>query len=65
MQIQLNGKPEMTSARTLAELVEAKQLDPSGLVVEHNGIIVKQAQWDGIELQAADTIELLSFVGGG
>ena len=65
MQIRINGKREMTSVRTLAELVDAKQLDPSGLVVEHNGVIIKQAQWDGIELQAADTIELLSFVGGG
>ncbi len=65
MQIQINGKPEATEARTLAELVKAKQLDPTGLVVEHNGVIIKQAQWDGIELKAADTIELLGFVGGG
>jgi sulfur carrier protein len=65
MHIILNGQKENFAAGTIAELVRSKGLEPDRLVVEHNLNIVKQDQWPHIRLQEGDTLELLSFVGGG
>ena len=65
MKVQINGKPEAIEPCTLDELVALRQMDPAGLVVEHNQTIVKQEMWPTIRLQDGDTLELLSFVGGG
>jgi thiamine biosynthesis protein ThiS len=65
MQIEINGQMEEIAPCTIAALVRQKGLKPEALVVEHNLNIVKQDQWSRIELQAGDTLELLSFVGGG
>jgi sulfur carrier protein len=65
MQIQLNGRPETLEACTIAELVDLKGLRPDRLVVEYNRDIVGQDRWASIRLKDGDTLELLSFVGGG
>ena len=65
MQIRINGKTEEITPCTIAQLVHQRGLNPQSLVVEHNQNIVKQDQWPEIELTEGDTLELLSFVGGG
>lgn len=65
MKIIVNGKKEKLKVSTITELVEEKELDKSGLVVEHNGKIIKQEKWSKNKLQDGDKLELLSFVGGG
>ena len=65
MKIRLNGKMLETNAPDIHELVSAQNLDPSSLVVEHNHTLVRQTAWAETRLQEGDTIELLSFVGGG
>jgi thiamine biosynthesis protein ThiS len=35
------------------------------MVVEHNGRVIAQDQWDRTPLCQGDRLELLSFVGGG
>jgi sulfur carrier protein len=65
MQLTINGREEEIMARTIAELVHQKGLDADRLVVEHNMNIVKQDQWRYVQLREGDTLELLSFVGGG
>ena len=65
MQIKINGKTEEITPCTIAQLVNHRGLTPQSLVVEHNLNIVKQDQWPEIELTEGDTLELLSFVGGG
>ena len=40
-------------------------LDPSHVAVERNGEIVPRATFDATTLQAADTLEIVTFVGGG
>jgi thiamine biosynthesis protein ThiS len=65
MEITINGKTEDMEARTLADLVRMRAVDPSGLVIEHNLRIVRQAHWAVTPLAEGDTVELLSFVGGG
>jgi thiamine biosynthesis protein ThiS len=65
MKIRLNGDETHTQALDLFALVKARNLDPSSLVIEHNHTLVRQTSWAETRLKEGDTIELLSFVGGG
>ncbi len=65
MKIRLNGEMLKIVAPDIQALVTARNLDPSSLVVEHNHTLVRQAAWSRTRLQEGDTVELLTFVGGG
>lgn len=65
MQLKVNGKYETGEPCSIADYVQAKGLNPTSLVVEYNHKIIKQDQWDAVQLKDNDTLELLSFVGGG
>lgn len=65
MQINLNGKNMESNCRTLMDLVQEQRLDITSLVAELNFKIIKQAEWNDTLIKEGDTIELLSFVGGG
>lgn len=65
MKIILNGRITQTRARTLLDLVSEQRFDPGSLVVEVNHDVVRQEKWKDIRLKDDDSIELLSFVGGG
>lgn len=65
MQIHINGQVEKTDVKCLDALVKELELTSDNLVIEHNNQIIKQEKWLTTLLQQDDTIELLSFVGGG
>jgi sulfur carrier protein len=65
MEILINGKREVCTSRTIAELLAKKGIPSDALVVELNGSIIKQGQWPNIMLKDNDILELLNFVGGG
>ncbi|WP_155319735.1 sulfur carrier protein ThiS [Desulfosarcina alkanivorans] len=66
MDIQLNGRrTSVATGTTIGDLIRAKDLDPTTVVVERNLAIVASADWDRITLQGNDTLEILRFVGGG
>ena len=65
MEIIVNGQKETTLPCSIAEFVANKGLAPGALVVELNQQIIKQQQWQAIQLKEDDRLELLSFVGGG
>ncbi len=65
MEVTINGTVESIVPCTIEQLVQQKGLRGDGLVVEHNFTIVKQSQWAGTRIAEGDTLELLSFVGGG
>ena len=65
MELIVNGQQETCPSCTIAELVARKGLATGPLVVELNQNIIKQEQWQAIQLKAGDRLELLSFVGGG
>jgi sulfur carrier protein len=65
MNITVNGKPESVPSESISAYIRAKGMDPKALVVEHNGRVVAQEQWDTTLLSQGDRLELLSFVGGG
>ena len=66
MIITINGKPENVKMQSnITELILSKGLCMSNLVVEHNSRILPKHQWQDIILKENDTIEIVSFVGGG
>ena len=66
MHIMINGqKKEIFAAQNLREIVGRFSSNPAALIAEVNGTIVKKAQWDAVSVNDGDTIELVSFVGGG
>ena len=66
MHIVINGqKKEIFTAQNLLEIVGQFSSNPAALIAEVNGAIVKKAQWDAVSVNDGDTIELVSFVGGG
>lgn len=65
MKVTVNGQEESLEPCTIETFVAAKGLVSDSLVVELNREIIKQPQWSGVQLKEGDTLELLSFVGGG
>ena len=62
----LNGKQESVEKPvSLDALVAAKGLCPEKIVVEHNFSIIAREDWSKITIKDRDTIEIISFVGGG
>jgi len=66
MKIQINGKdqdlPENTSLKTAIQNIRP---DCQRVIAELNGQIVKRDVWEETSLSNGDSLELVSFVGGG
>ena len=66
MHITVNGqKKKISPSQNLREVIGLFSKSPAVLIAEVNGTIVKKAQWDAVSVNDGDTIELVSFVGGG
>lgn len=66
MQIQVNGEGrELPAGATVADLLAALGLAEKRLAVEHNGEIIRRADFAQIRLQADDRIEIVHAIGGG
>ncbi len=66
MIIKINGKDHVVEERlNLLELIISKKLAPEHVVLEHNLAIVPKEEWENVSLQENDSLEIVSFVGGG
>jgi sulfur carrier protein len=66
MTIIVNGVPTAIEAGTsVAALVRRQVCDPAAVVVEVNRRIVPRRTWEAAVLDENDTVEIVSFVGGG
>ena len=63
--VKINGKQMDMVGKTLAAYLASTHYDPKRIAVERNGEIVPKSQYAGIVLQDGDTVEVVSFVGGG
>lgn len=61
----INGEQVDVAGKTLAEYIASTNYDPKRIAVEINGDIVPKAKYDETILYDEDTIEVVSFVGGG
>lgn len=66
MILKINGKEEnIEMPGNLLQLIKAKGLQPERIVVEYNRHIASRDAWETIALSNHDTLEIISFVGGG
>lgn len=62
----VNGQPvPIESGRSLLDFLAGEGFDVQTVVVELNGAIVPKATHASVILADADTLEIVSFVGGG
>lgn len=65
MQITLNGESVSTAALSLREMIIEQGFEPDAVIAEVNFELIKRERWQQCLLREGDTVELLSFVGGG
>lgn len=64
--VTVNGEDRTFGAgTTVADLLDALDLHPRMVVVEHNREILDRERYGRTELSDGDTLELVHFVGGG
>lgn len=66
MQLIINGKTtQVSDVRTVGDLIRFRGLQTTLVAVEHNGSIVRRAEFDSHEVTEGDKLEIVHFVGGG
>ncbi len=66
MNITLNGeKKEVPDGMTVRGLLGFLKIEPGRVAVELNENIVKKAQYEGTMIRDGDSLEVVSFMGGG
>lgn len=63
--VRINGEELDIAGKTLAEYLATTSYDPKRIAVERNGDIVPKAQYGETILTDSDSVEIVSFVGGG
>lgn len=65
MQIKLNGEAINTESSNILELLKEYSIETKSVAVAVNLEIIKQEYWSSYKMQENDTIECLTFMGGG
>lgn len=66
IRITVNGNPiQLDSAETVSEFLESRGYKLTRIAVELNGEILPKSAYPSTTLTEADTMEVVSFVGGG
>ena len=63
--VKVNGVEMDIVGKTVAEYLSTTNYDPKRIAVERNGDIVFKSQYDATVLEDGDSLEIVSFVGGG
>ncbi len=61
----INGEQRDVAGRTLTEVLTEADYDLQRIAVERNGEIVPRAQYGETVLAEGDSLEVVSFMGGG
>jgi sulfur carrier protein len=66
MKIRINGdEHDVPDGWTVADLLAARSLSSPRVAVERNGRVVPRAAHAATRLEDADSVEIVSFLGGG
>lgn len=66
MTIRLNGDAhELAGPLSIGALLAALGIDPRGVAVEHNLVVLKRDAYESTTINDGDEIEVVNFVGGG
>ena len=63
--VKVNGEPKDIAGKTVAEYLAATDYDIKRIAAELNGDILPKAAYADTLLSEGDSIEIVSFVGGG
>lgn len=63
--VTINGESIEAAGKTITEYLSLTDYDPRIIAVERNGCIVPKAQYNETVLLDGDSVEIVSFVGGG
>jgi len=63
--VRVNGVEWDVAGKTMAEFLAVTDYDPRRVAVERNGDIVFKSRYDDTVLEDGDSLEVVSFVGGG
>lgn len=63
--VKVNGEMLDLAGKTVMEYIATTNYDPKRIAVERNGDIVFKSQYSTTVLEDGDSIEVVSFVGGG
>ncbi|MGI6109341.1 MAG: sulfur carrier protein ThiS [Eubacteriaceae bacterium] len=63
--VNVNGTGKAVAGQTVSQLLESSSYDPARVAVECNGEIVPKARYSETVLKDGDSLEVVSFVGGG
>jgi thiamine biosynthesis protein ThiS len=66
IQVSVNGQPlALPTGSTVAELLRRLALEGKPVAVEHNRRVVPKAEHGSVHLNHGDSVEIVTFVGGG
>lgn len=63
--VKVNGTELDVAGKTVSEYLTTTTYDPKRIAIERNGDIVFKSQYDDTTLEDGDSLEMVSFVGGG
>ena len=63
--VKVNGETLDIAGKTITEYLSGTTYDVKRIAVERNGDIVPKAAYDTVVIEEEDSIEVVSFVGGG
>ncbi|MBQ2782474.1 MAG: sulfur carrier protein ThiS [Oscillospiraceae bacterium] len=63
--VKVNGAELDIAGKTVAQYLSTTNYDLKRIAVERNGDIVFKSQYEATILQDGDSVEIVSFVGGG
>lgn len=63
--IKINGEYRQIDGTNLLEYLRINGYNPTVVAVEINGVIIKKSDFVSTTLSDGDSVEIVSFVGGG
>ena len=63
--VKVNGAELDIAGKTISEYLNSTNYDRTRIAVELNCSIVSKAEYDSVVLKDQDSVEVVSFVGGG
>ena len=65
MTIKVNGENKNITSTTIADLLQKLKINPRGMLVHVNGILVHWTKYDSFQIHDHDDIGIIRVVGGG
>lgn len=63
--VKINGENENVAGVTVEEYVDNSSYDKKRIVIEYNKVILPKEEYSKTVLSDGDTLEIVTFVGGG